>query len=518
MKLRLTLLATALLVGVTSTAQNMSDALRYSTDQISGSARVRAMSGAFGSLGGDISAISINPAGSAIFLTSEAGFTLGNFNTQNNSNFFGTATSDSRDQFDISQGGVVFTFKNTNNKSDWKRISIGINYENSANYTNSNFIAGINPNNGIDKYFLANAEGTPTFYFNADSYPELDNVFNDNIIKDYVYQYLGENDGFAEQQGYLGYQAFIINPLSDDENNASYTSNALYNSLDQQYTVRTKGANRKFTLNFSGQYKDWLYLGANLNFHTIDFSKYTYLSEIGFDEDSPIQETGFENNLDTYGNGFSLQVGAIAKPTQNLRLGLSYQSPTWYRLNDELTQGVFGVVMDEEGNYNEYSVYPNVVNIYETYKLTTPGKATGSISYIFGKSALLSFDYTRKDYSNAKLKPENDALFRSENNKINSLLTTTNAYRIGGEYRIERFSLRGGYRFEESPYKDEATVGDLEGYSFGIGYNFGATTIDISYENAKQKSQYQLYDTGLTDRAAVNSEMQNIMFTMNFKL
>jgi len=67
-------------------SQNMFDALRYSNDEIEGSARFSAMSGAFGALGGDLSAISINPAGSAIFTKGIASFTLSNYKTSNDSN------------------------------------------------------------------------------------------------------------------------------------------------------------------------------------------------------------------------------------------------------------------------------------------------------------------------------------------------------------------------------------------------------------------------------------------------
>ena len=51
-------------------AQDINDALRYANAEVQGSARFRALSGAFGALGGDLSAISINPAGSAIFIKS----------------------------------------------------------------------------------------------------------------------------------------------------------------------------------------------------------------------------------------------------------------------------------------------------------------------------------------------------------------------------------------------------------------------------------------------------------------
>ena len=46
---------------------NPADAVRIGTQQVNGSARFNAMGGAFGALGGDVSALQINPAGSALF-------------------------------------------------------------------------------------------------------------------------------------------------------------------------------------------------------------------------------------------------------------------------------------------------------------------------------------------------------------------------------------------------------------------------------------------------------------------
>ncbi|EDP72012.1 hypothetical protein FBALC1_12962 [Flavobacteriales bacterium ALC-1] len=60
-------------IGLISTsyilAQDITDAVRYSMDEIQGTARFRAMGGAFGALGGDLSSININPAGSAYLIT-----------------------------------------------------------------------------------------------------------------------------------------------------------------------------------------------------------------------------------------------------------------------------------------------------------------------------------------------------------------------------------------------------------------------------------------------------------------
>ena len=61
------------------------------------------------------------------------------------------------------------------------------------------------------------------------------------------------------------------------------------------------------------------------------------------------------------------------------------------------------------------------------------------------------------------------------NDEISSALDGVSTFRLGGEYRLGLVSLRGGYRFEQSPYVDETTVGDLNGYSAGLGFNFGGS-------------------------------------------
>lgn len=69
-----------LLCSVFSFGQNINDAIRYSQTDLSGTSRFTAMSGAFGALGGDLSAVNLNPAGSTYFNNNQAGFTLRNYN------------------------------------------------------------------------------------------------------------------------------------------------------------------------------------------------------------------------------------------------------------------------------------------------------------------------------------------------------------------------------------------------------------------------------------------------------
>ena len=56
-----------LMVCSLASAQTINEVLRYSLEEVQGTARYQAMGGAFGALGGEISALGINPAGSAVF-------------------------------------------------------------------------------------------------------------------------------------------------------------------------------------------------------------------------------------------------------------------------------------------------------------------------------------------------------------------------------------------------------------------------------------------------------------------
>jgi hypothetical protein len=50
------------------------------------------MSGAFGALGGDLSAININPAGSTVFNNNQVGITLSTNSNRNNTNYFNSCS------------------------------------------------------------------------------------------------------------------------------------------------------------------------------------------------------------------------------------------------------------------------------------------------------------------------------------------------------------------------------------------------------------------------------------------
>ena len=81
MKRNLISIILTLLITFYSKAQTSQDAYNLSSYGIFGSARYTSMGGAFGSLGGDLSSVSDNPAGAAVFLYPEMGISFEvNFN------------------------------------------------------------------------------------------------------------------------------------------------------------------------------------------------------------------------------------------------------------------------------------------------------------------------------------------------------------------------------------------------------------------------------------------------------
>ena len=474
-------------------AQTISDAVRYSSQEITGTARYRGVGGAFGALGGDISAINNNPAGSAIFNRSFVTLSLSSGNYDNQTYYNDGITATDKTDIDLNQFGAVFVSPNT--IGGLRKFAFSFNYDRSNDFDNSFIASGISTNSIAD-YFLGYAQGVPL-----------------NILKSKNYQELGETENFSAQQAFLGYEGYLIDPLSDSGNNTEYATAQNGNSYSQEYQYTTSGNNSKFSFNAAAQVTENLYLGINLNAHTFNFTKQTVFFEDNTSVNNAVTNTRFDNELRSYGSGGSLQIGGIYHLSPNLRLGATYDTPTYYTISEETEQ-----YLATSGTNNDVILSPNVTNIYEDYDFQTPGKATGSLAYVFGSNGFLSFDYSYEDYTSMKFRPDNDLYFQQVNSSIGSELKGVSTYKLGGEFLSGNWSFRGGYRFKETPYKNENVVGDLTGYSVGLGYALGNARIDIAYDWAKQQSNQALYESAFTNTAYIDNINTNIVASLSFQL
>lgn len=516
---------TAWLLSLTAVAQtpmqmreiSSADAFRYADENPFGTARFRAMGGAFGALGGDLSALSVNPAGAAVFATGQMGATLHYTNRKNKSTFLGNGTDTDKDALDFSQLGGVFVYHNEDQDSRWKKFAIAANYEMTANFDDSRYFSGMNTNS-VGDYFMGYANqngGVPL---------ELLQLQSGETLFD-LYGYLGAVYGFGAQQAFLGYQGFVVNPLNEnDPTNTTYFSNVPDGGHYRQgFQMQTRGYNSKFTINFATQFTDRYYFGLNLNTHFSDYSQWTSLSESNTNTpDAGLQAVRFINELRTYGNGFSAQLGGIAKITPELRVGAAYETPTWTRFQDRLLQRLHFVQSDQSGVWPTEFVDPGLVNEYETYTVRTPGKWTASVAYIFGSSGLLSLDYSYKDYGNMKFTTDYDwaadrSMAQSANRDISQQYSAVSSLRLGGEYRLQNWSLRAGFQWQQNPWED-GTLDDTLGYAAGLGYQWGDSRIDLAYHLTSQEYRQSLPFSGLADAAVTSVRNHQVALTFSVNL
>lgn len=424
----------------------------FSQNDNNGTARFIAMGGAFGALGGDISSININPAGISVFNNS---LFSGSFNSRSSditSNYYGNKLI-TQDQFiNLSQAGAVLIFENSY-ASDWDKFAIGFNYR---------------------------------------------------ITKDF-------NDGFFAQ-GNSRFATFQDFPL--DINNPTL----VYNIADEQrFNTIFGGQLSEFNMAFSSVYQNKLHLGLGLNFYDLNFNQRSNLTEFNSDANGNELDANLYQENFTAGTGFSMNAGFIYKLNQSFRFGLSYQTPTWFSeiiedSNIVNNDGFFGDT--EIAVSNDNVIYDNTAGgFFPTqsliYRLKTPSKFTASTAFIFGKSGLLSFDYTNMNYTRTKLSGAN---FSQENLAFQNDYVNTHNFSLGTEWRFDKFSVRGGYRFEQSPDGFAIDSDNFNEYSLGAGYNFGNFKLDFAYRNNNRTAAYNFY-SGFDGINPTNLTLDNRIFT-----
>ena len=500
----LTLLLGSLLMMQVTVAQNVNDVNRFLTTELNGSARFTSMAGAFGALGGDLTALSFNPASSSVFLNSEFGASINYKNKLTEGTYFGTSTNRENDDLSLDHFGAVFVFNNKNTESSWSRVSVGINLHKIATFDQKASVNGTNTN-GIDQYFEYYADG-----LDFENLP----LYDDETISE-VYKILGDENGFGAQQAFLGYQSYIVNPFNFENGNTQYYSNVEYNQVNHQLSLNNDGWHRKTSFNVSGLYRDIFHIGVNINSHNLKFSSTQNLLETEQSLISPTYDINFNNKLLTLGNGTSVQIGGILR-LKNIRLGATYDSPQWLTMIDETSQSIDTFYFEENFVINEI-IDPNITNIYEPYELKIPSKTTLSFAYIFGAKGIISADYSSQNAGNTILSDQYGSNYLNTiSSRVNSEFGAINTLKIGGEFRLKDISLRAGILTRNGVYKN-STTNDIA-LTLGVGIDFGASNLSLSLMNFEQNKRFELFSKGLTDVYNLTQKLTQVSVSYNIKL
>src|SRR5688500_10885632 len=136
-----------------ASAQAPEDVLRYSWFGQNGTARNQAAGGVMGSLGGDITATFVNPAGLGLYKTNEVVLTPGYQFLRSKTNFRETEAADKKNGFNLGPSGFVFGSSGEN--GNWKGKAISLAVTRTANFSNNIFYKGENNASSYSEQFAA---------------------------------------------------------------------------------------------------------------------------------------------------------------------------------------------------------------------------------------------------------------------------------------------------------------------------------------------------------------------------
>lgn len=496
-------------------AQDDIDVLRASRPGYGGTARFQSMGGAFGSLGGDFSSISVNPAGLGVYRSAEFSLTPTLFHNTTESNYMGGITSDFVYNFNINNLGYVGNISLGN--SGWVSFNFGLGFNRQNNYYQNQYVATNSATGSLLEEFSLNADnGAGNYYFEGMALStgaiflkefETGGIVDPNDITSTEIQDLPVYEDFYYTNDFYHYQEL-------DNNNFIFGQ-----QLDQD--SRSQGKRSEFVLSAAGNYNHKIYIGASVGIQRLRYEN--QFNHFESTEGSEFQNTypgdvyfgnfDFSTNINTYGTGFNFKAGILARPVEFLRVGAAIHTPTIFNLESEFYTRM-------ETNLNNGDSFEDRTDLLiSDFKAITPLKAVASIALQAQQIGLISFDYEFIDYSNMKFRLEDDRTYeRAVNDDIAAIYSSTHNFRGGAEVRLGPFFFRGGVAYYATPYvEDEEQLNDLFAYSGGIGFGSGGFKLDFGYVRSVTGNSFQPIQIQDVELAETESISNRFIATLAFR-
>ena len=514
------IVATLVIAGVSHVyAQVPEDALRMSWNTPAGTARSQAIGGAMGALGGDITAAFTNPAGLAVYKTSEMVITPGIGFLTNKSDFRGTGTTGlNKSNFAMGTSGVVFAFQDRFSNWSSKAFSIAINR--AADFNGVAHYKGLNDFSSYSEQFLEEAAANRLDTSDVYDYPFTSGMAYYTYLIDFV---LDDNGNFA------GFKSMPLKSLEDDSP-----------GFNQEKTITTSGGITEIALGFAANKNDKVYFGGSLGIPIMSYTRNTLFreSDASGDPDNNFNYSEYYQHYSSKGAGMNLKLGVIFKPLPPLRIGLGLHTPTLYGLSEKSNASM---TTDTEN----YPPSPGVVSVTSgelndnrdasfRYSLTSPWKFMVSGAYIFGQEAdvrsqkgFVSADLEYVTMASSRFSAAGSDYYYSDDddyyNQINDITKdlykgTFNA-RIGGELKFNTLMVRAGLGYYGNPYRDKELEASRMNISTGVGYRNRGVFVDLTYVHQLTKNvdfPYRLADVANT-YATIKGSGSNVLLTFGFK-
>jgi hypothetical protein len=477
------LISLVIIITCISTAQGqyVADAIRYSQNFPTLTARSMAMGGAFTSLGGDFSSAYINPAGLGLYRKSEFLFSPGLGYSKTKSEYLGQKNDDYKYQFILGSVGYVGTY---NSKKDKGLVSASyaIGYNRINNFNNISYIRGENNQNSLVDYFWDNAEGKD---------PEA-------------------LDPFYER---LAFDAYVIDTIPGSDFGYGYVVENL--PVTQRKVIETKGGTGDWSFAFGLNFNNALYFGMGLGIYNLNFNQTTTHSEFDERDINDFTSFHFTEKLDVEGIGINMNMGMMVRLMKIMRIGASLHLPTYYRIEESYRNSMYS-------EFDDGFIPTDLIgDIYAEgtfkYKLNTPLKLQGGASIQLGKVGIVAADVEYIDYSGMRLH-ERDVYydFSESNRTIEDVYRPVLNLKLGGEVRLDNLSIRLGGGYYPSPYvsgelNKNASYGEL---TTGLGYRNSNFFFDLGFSALMHEEKYVLYYDNVS---TLTQQKYRFIATMGFR-
>lgn len=517
------LLSIALTSISTVWSQVPEDVLKFSWNAPGGTARNQAIGGVMGSLGGDITATFVNPAGLGFYKTNEFVLSPGFNGLRNKSTFREANTNVNKNFFNLGTTGVVAGFSNYGGK--WSSSAISLAVTQSANFNGRITYEGKNNFSSMGEQYAAEI---------ADSRINLDDAPGSNRLsfpsRLAAFSYLV--DTFTRQGG-TGPEVVSMALYNNLKNGAGFLVN-------QRREIESKGGVTEIALGLAANMDDKVYIGGSIGLPLVNYERTSTTTERDAtgNTDNNFNFTELKETYKTQGFGFNAKLGIIVKPVEQFRLGLAIHTPSFYGLKDTYD----ATMTTDREKYRPITGYTNVIPVSVKdvnngqiaefkYDLITPWKFMVSGAYVLHEVAdvkkqkgFISADVEYVGHRSPRYSPADQngdkSYYDGVNDGIKNYYKGAFNYRVGGELKFTTIMARLGFSYYGNPYKEkEALVGRRMFISGGLGYRNKGMFIDLSYVYGLQRDvnfPYRLPDKANTF-ALVKGNGSNIAATIGFK-
>lgn len=501
-------------------AQLPEDALRASWTTPGGTARQQAIGGAMGSLGGDLTAAFVNPAGLGLYKTRELVLSPGwRFLTDKGSYLGQTQNGPAANRFALGASGIVLGYE------------------------------GVNP--GVNNAFAISVNQTANFnshvvYQGLNSYSS----FAEQYAEEFASSGLDINAGLASPSLDYGTRMALWTSLID-----TATINGTLQVIAQpqkagkvlqRNDLRSTGGITEIAISLASGYHGKWYLGGSLGIPIYSYTRYqTYTeSDATGNTNNDFESFSYTETYRTTGAGVNAKLGTIFAPSAPWRIGLAIHTPSVLSLTDRISAAMttrteaytslkeVSVTSQQLDAATNLSPEPNSFD----YRLTTPWHFLVSGSYIFGSgqadskkqkgfiTADLEYITTHNPHFSASASDNGSGnssnIYDPVNQAIKETYKGTVSARLGGEMKFDTWMLRAGAAYYTNPYKYSGVKADRLFLSTGLGYRKKWFFADLAYVARFSRDihvPYYLADKYNT--AATLKEMGGtVILTVGFKL